>query len=132
LLACRIADNPRISRTFHGSAGLQAAAPTSGQMIATQPGGDGIRVNGGCVRHSRLLFRNIFLASALVLGMSTVGHAEGWGNNDWWHKKEPPHEGGGGGGKDGPPRPAPEIDPASASAALAMLAGGILVIRGRR
>jgi hypothetical protein len=30
------------------------------------------------------------------------------------------------------PRHAPEIDPASASAALALLAGGMLVIRGRR
>jgi hypothetical protein len=62
--------------------------------------------------------------------MSTVGHAEAWGNYDWWHKREPPHPGSG--GDTGGPRPAPEIDPSSASAALAMLAGGILVIRGRR
>jgi hypothetical protein len=65
--------------------------------------------------------------------MSTVGHAEGWGDYNWWHKREPPHPGNGGdGGDKDRPRGAPEIDPASASAALAMLAGGILVIRGRR
>jgi len=64
--------------------------------------------------------------------MSTVGHAEPWGNYDWWHKREPPPPGSGSGGDNNGPRSAPEIDPASASAALAMLAGGILVIRGRR
>lgn len=34
--------------------------------------------------------------------------------------------------RDGDPVAAPEFDPASAAAALTLLAGGLLVLRGRR
>lgn len=43
--------------------------------------------------------------------------------------------GGGGGGGSTPPPPtvtAPEIDPASAASGLALLVGGVLVLRGRK
>ena len=57
------------------------------------------------------------VATVILIGMSSVGFAQknsGNGNN--------------GNGK----KHAPEIDPASATTALALLTGGLLIIRGRR
>jgi len=42
----------------------------------------------------------------------------------WFHLCTP-------GGHGGGPTPAPEVDPASAMSALALLAGGLAVLRGR-
>ena len=63
--------------------------------------------------------RNILMAAVLVLAAASVGHAEGNQNQ-------------GNGNNGNRTRSAPEIDPTSAVAALAMLSGGIFVIRARR
>jgi hypothetical protein len=55
--------------------------------------------------------RSLFVAVVLVIGLSSTGRADEDGT---------------------PPRHAPEIDAGSATAALAMLAGGVLMIRARR
>ena len=64
------------------------------------------------------LLRNLFIATVFVIGVSAVGHAQ------YPLSRFPrmyPR-----------PRAVPEIDPASATAALAMLAGGMIVIRARK
>jgi hypothetical protein len=54
---------------------------------------------------------------------------QSWDNfwDNLWDHKDPGH-----GGTPGSPVAAPEIDPASAMSALTLLAGGLVVIRGRR
>jgi hypothetical protein len=61
--------------------------------------------------------RTAFVALALVTALSVIGHA--------WDP-----EGGDNQGQD--QRSGPEIDPASATSALALLAGGLLVVRAKR
>jgi len=71
------------------------------------------------VRDRNLLVCRLALAVAVVLGGARTSQAQ-----SLRPVQVPPP----------PPRPrvAPEIDPASATAALALLAGGVMMIRGRR
>jgi len=59
------------------------------------------------------LIQRVFMVMALIASMSFLGHAQ-----------TPTTF--------GRPRAVPEIDPTAATAGLAMLAGGILLIRSRR
>jgi len=79
------------------------------------------------------LICGLFVAATVVIGMSTVGHAQQRGQapptravpvapETQFIRVRPPSS----------TQAVPEIDPASATAALAMLAGGVLVIRARR
>jgi hypothetical protein len=72
------------------------------------------------VRDFGSVVRSVFVATAFVLGAASVGHAGS--SLDGFYPWHPPTH----------PRQAPEIDPASATAGLAMLAGGVMVVRGRR
>ena len=74
------------------------------------------------VRQSRSFVVSFFMTAALAVGMCAVGHAQD-GDDNSRHERWTDDDG---------PRAVPEIDPASASAALAMLAGGVFVIRGRK
>jgi hypothetical protein len=71
---------------------------------------------------SKLSLRGLLTVALLAVGMTGVCLAQGNNSSDLsnqdtnWHRR----------------LHAPEIDPASASGALALLAGGLLIIRGRR
>jgi hypothetical protein len=80
------------------------------------------------------LLGGLFVAATVVIGMSTVGYAQQGGPAPPT-RAVPVVPDPGGFRRVSPPTfiaHAPEIDPATATAALAMLAGGILMIRARR
>jgi len=62
------------------------------------------------------LIRTLFVAFALTIGLSAIGHAQ----PSTAFVGRPPV------------RAVPEIDPGSATAALAMLTGGMFVLRAKR
>ena len=70
------------------------------------------------------------LMSVLAIAVAGVGVARADGGDDGWHRCKHEYS------RDCEYRQrhvaAPEIDPASAASALALLAGGIVVLRGRR
>jgi hypothetical protein len=72
---------------------------------------------------SKLSIRSVLAATFIVVGMTSVGLAQAYSDGDREDRRDrgdrrEPH--------------APEIDAASATTALALLAGGLLIIRGRR
>jgi hypothetical protein len=79
------------------------------------------------VKLSSLPIRTLLATTIVLIGMTNICFAQtqrgnGWGGGwPWWPEPTPT-----------PVHRAPEIDPASATTALALLAGSLLVIRGRR
>jgi LPXTG-motif cell wall-anchored protein len=73
------------------------------------------------------VIRKIGLALVLMTVAGVAAAKDGSGNsfwNDWGHPDHKDHK--------WAPVTAPEIDPASAMAGLSLLAGGLVVLRGRR
>jgi hypothetical protein len=74
----------------------------------------------------------------LILSLGAVASAQAMSlvpGNHHEHDRDPPAAGPTGGpaaGPTGDPAAAPEIDPASAMSAFTLLAGGLVLIRGRR
>ena len=73
---------------------------------------------------SKLSIRGVLAATIVVVGMTSVGLAQAYNNDSREERGDLPRR--------LPPEHAPEIDSASATTALALLAGGLLIIRGRR
>jgi hypothetical protein len=75
-----------------------------------------------------LMTTKLFAILVLSVGCVSSVYADTGGSCPWYfellHLCTP-------GGHGGGPTPAPEIDPASAMSALALLAGGLAVLRGR-
>jgi hypothetical protein len=80
-----------------------------------------------CIFEGMRLFQRFLAVGIVVIGMSSVALAQGGnqgGNND--------KQNGGTRPRPSTPNVAPEIDARSAVTALALLAGGLLMVRGRR
>ena len=73
----------------------------------------------------RRYLRQAVIVMALVIGLASVGRAQNQDGNGG-------NGGSQGGNNQGQLSQAPEIDPSVATAGLALLAGGLLVLRGKR